>query len=223
MPLVAITMFGVTTPCVLRVQAGLERARLRDGRLPRHRSRRPLDGGADRRRSHRCRRRPDDERADRRACWAATCQQGRTASKRPGGSAFPQVVVPGALELVNWGPVETIPERFRTERKIHVHNATVSNTRTTVEESRQLGEILAAKVNRTIGPAIVLLPLRGLSAIDAPGGPYEDEEADSALFDAIRVNLRSDIPLREIDANINDPPFADAVLAAFDEVWGGKR
>src|SRR5439155_26327861 len=133
-----------------------------------------------------------------------------------GRRGIPQVVVPGALELINWGPPETVPERFRgPDRRVHLHNPTVTNTRTTVEESRELGRIFAAKVSAARGPAAVVLPLLGLSALDPPGGPYEDAEADAALFEAIRAALRDDIPLREVDAHINEPEFADAVVTAF--------
>jgi len=105
------------------------------------------------------------------------------------------------------------------ERRVHVHNPTVTITRINAEESRQLGEIFASKVSAASGPAAVLLPLEGLSAVDAPGQPYWDEEADTALFDAIRAGLREGIRLREVDANINDPEFADAVVEEFDRVW----
>ena len=78
-------------------------------------------------------------------------------------------------------------------------------------------------MNAATGPTAVLLPLGGCSTYELPGGPYVDPEADAALFEAIRSTLRPDIPCREIDANINDPAFADATAATFLELWAARR
>lgn len=137
-----------------------------------------------------------------------------------GRRGIPQVVVPGALEVINFGPRDTIPTRYDVpERRIVVHNPTVSAVRTNIEESAALGRLLASKVNAATGPTAVLLPLAGLSNYEAPGGPYVDPAADDALFAAIRVDLRPGITLREIRANVNDPAFADAAVATFLELW----
>ncbi len=218
-PLVAITMFGVTTPCVLRVQRGLEERGLETavfhatGAGGRSMEELIEDGHVQAVIDL-----TTSELTDE--LLGGTMSAGPERLQAAGKLGIPQVVVPGGLELTNWGPIDTVPERFRVpERRLHVHNPTVTNTRVNVDESRQLGAILASKVNRATGPTIVLLPLRGLSAVDARGQPYWDEEADAALFQAIHASVRGDIPVRDVDANINDPCFADAVLDAFDEVW----
>jgi uncharacterized protein (UPF0261 family) len=218
-PLVAITMFGVTTPCVLRVQQALEERGFETAVF--HAT------GA----GGRCMEELVDDGLVQGVVDLTTSEltdefcggilsAGPDRLQAAGRKGIPQVVVPGALEIINWGPKDTVPEAHRVpERRLHVHNPTVTITRTNLEESRELGRILAERVSRSTGPAIVLLPLDGLSAVDAPGEPYEDREADAALFEAIRAGLRPEIPLREVDAAINDPEFADAVVGAFDEVW----
>ena len=95
----------------------------------------------------------------------------------------------------------------------------VCAVRTNAAESAQLGRILAAKVNEATGPSAVVLPLGGLSKYELPGGPFRDLAADEALFAEVRSTLRPDIVLREVDANVNDPAFAEAVLEVFRERW----
>lgn len=122
----------------------------------------------------------------------------------------PAVIAPGCLDMVNfWGP-ETIPERLRG-RRIYQHNANTMLVRTDPDENAQLGRIIAGKLNRSRGPVAVYLPLRGLSVISSPGGPYHWPEADQALFDALRAGLRPDIPVHALDVTINDPLFAEAL------------
>jgi len=120
----------------------------------------------------------------------------------------PSVVAPGCLDMVNFWAPSTIPEKFKV-RKFYPHNPNVTLMRTNVEENQKLGEILAAKLNLSVGPLSVVLPLQGLSMIDAPGGPFWWPEADDALFASLKKNLRKEIPVLELDCNINDPPFAD--------------
>jgi uncharacterized protein (UPF0261 family) len=103
-----------------------------------------------------------------------------------------------------------VPEKFRG-RFFYQHNPNVTLMRTNVEENERLGKILAEKLNLSTGPVAVYLPRQGLSVISAPGGPFHWPEADTALFTAIRGALRSDIAVHEIDANINDEAFAEAV------------
>jgi uncharacterized protein (UPF0261 family) len=110
--------------------------------------------------------------------------------------------------MVNFWAPPTIPPKFK-DRRFYPHNPNVTLMRTNVEENRQLGRILAEKLNLSTGPVTVLLPLRGLSMIDAPGGPFWWPEADQALFETLKKELRPEIPVVEIDANINDPAFAD--------------
>ncbi len=121
----------------------------------------------------------------------------------------PAVVVPGCLDMVNFWAPETVPEKFGG-RTFYQHNPNITLMRTTADECRRLGAILAEKLNQSTAPVSVLIPRRGLSMIDAEGGPFWDPAADRALFDALEQDLREDIPVIELDANINDPEFARA-------------
>ena len=126
---------------------------------------------------------------------------------------IPQVVVPGCLDMVNFWEPASIPPQFRG-RKFYRHNPNITLMRTTVEENRELGRILSEKLNRSIGKAAVFLPLKGLSMIDAPGGAFWWPEADRALFESLKKNLRKDIPVHELDLNINEPAFARSCTQA---------
>jgi uncharacterized protein (UPF0261 family) len=123
-------------------------------------------------------------------------------------AGIPQVVAPGCLDMVNFGAPDTVPAQY-AKRKLFRWNTNVTLMRTDVEENAKLGKILADKINRSTGPVSVLLPLRGLSQLDSVGEEYWWPEADQALFDGIRKNLRAGIPLIELDFNINDHEFAD--------------
>lgn len=122
---------------------------------------------------------------------------------------IPAIVVPGCLDMVNFRAPETIPETF-SGRTFYRHNDNVTLMRTTVEENRRLGEILAKKVSRSSGEVTVLLPLRGLSMIDGPGGDFHDPEATSALFESIEANVSDEVTLLKMDNFINDEEFAAA-------------
>ncbi|MBP6483318.1 MAG: Tm-1-like ATP-binding domain-containing protein [Rhodoferax sp.] len=224
-PLVTLTMFGVTTPCVQRVQEQLEsrgyettifhatgaggmamEALIKEGLV---------DAVIDL---------TTTELTDEYVGGVLTA--GPDRMEAAGARGIAQVVVPGAMEVINWGPENTVPAEHRTpERRLHVHNATVTVTRTNLEESRQLGKIFARKLSKAKGPVSVLLPLRGLSALDAPGQPYEDPVADQALFEEIEKGLAGKVTVRRVDACINDPEFADAVVSEFDALMKqkGKR
>lgn len=121
----------------------------------------------------------------------------------------PAVISTGCLDMVNFGPPETVPAQF-ADRKFYQHNPQVTLMRTTPEENTQLGRLLAEKLNRSTGPVTVLLPLRGGSMISAPGGPFHDPQADAALYTALKQNLRSGITVQELETAINDAPFAEA-------------
>ncbi len=123
----------------------------------------------------------------------------------------PAVVSTGCLDMVNFGPPDTVPARFHG-RTFYQHNPQVTLMRTTPEESAELGRILGSKLSLSTGPLTVVLPLRGNSLIGAPGQPFHDPAADQALFTALKDNLRHDIPVRELDCLINDPEFADACV-----------
>jgi len=222
-PLVALTMMGITTNAVQRIQATLEAAgfetivfhavgsggqameEMIDAGL--------IDGVVDLTTS---------ELTDELCGGILSAGPDRlTAAGRRG---IPQVVVPGALEVIIFGPRASIPARYDApERRIVVHNPSITAVRVTAEEGAELGRILATKVNGATGPATVLLPLGGCSEYEQPGGPYVDPEADATMFDAIRSTLRPGIPCREIDANVNDPAFADATAETFLELWAGQR
>lgn len=122
-------------------------------------------------------------------------------------AGVPAVVAPGCLDMVNFWAPETVPPRF-AGRRFYQHNPNITLMRTTPDECSRLGSILAGKLNGSRGPIAVLLPLQGLSMIDSPGGPFWWPEANQALFDALKSNLRGNIPIIEIDANVNDALFA---------------
>ncbi|MGB9858977.1 MAG: Tm-1-like ATP-binding domain-containing protein [Moorellaceae bacterium] len=128
-----------------------------------------------------------------------------------GKVGIPQVVSVGALDMVNFGPWDTVPEKFRG-RNLYKHNPTVTLMRTTVEENAELGKIIANKLNMANGPTALFLPLKGVSAYDREGGPFYGPEEDTALFTAIRQNInRNKVELVELDLHINDPEFALAM------------
>lgn len=122
---------------------------------------------------------------------------------------LPQVVAPGCVDMANFWARETLPEKYK-DRRIYqwAHNITLM--RTTPEENTAIGRILAEKANRSSGPVAFFLPLKGVSMLDAPDKEFWWPEANRALFDAIKDNLRSGIPIYELDCNINDDAFADA-------------
>jgi uncharacterized protein (UPF0261 family) len=119
----------------------------------------------------------------------------------------PAIVTPACLDMVNFWAPPTIPEKFKG-RLFYPHNPNVTLMRTTPEENARLGEILASKLNLSTAPVTVLLPLRGVSMIDTAGKAFWWPEADRALFDALKKNLRPDIPVVEMDCEVNDPAFA---------------
>jgi len=132
-----------------------------------------------------------------------------------GRAAVPQVVSLGALDMVNFGPRSTVPAEFES-RHLHVHNDTVTLMRTTKEEMAQLGRIVGEKLTRSASPTTVFIPLKGVSAIDVDGAPFRDEAADEAMFVALREELTgSQVRLVELDNAINDAAFA---LATADEL-----
>ncbi len=125
----------------------------------------------------------------------------------------PSIITPGCLDMVNFGERATVPPQYEG-RTFYIHNPQVTLMRTSAAECTELGRILAEKANASTGPVSVLLPLRAISVISAVGKPFHDAEADRALFDSIRKHLRSDIPLIEMDCEINDPAFSTACVKA---------
>jgi uncharacterized protein (UPF0261 family) len=138
-----------------------------------------------------------------------------------GAAGVPQVVSLGALDMVNFGAVETVPERFR-ERNLYVHNPTVTLMRTTPEECAELGRTLARKLNAATGPTALFVPLLGVSAIAVAGQPFHDPEADEALRAALVQHLDTTrVEVHELDADVNDPSFALAMADRLHELIEG--
>jgi uncharacterized protein (UPF0261 family) len=121
----------------------------------------------------------------------------------------PAIVVPGCLDMVNFGERQTVPAKF-AGRTFYQHNPQVTLMRTNSDESSKLGKILAGKLNKSTGPVSVLLPLKAISVISASGKPFHSPDADAALFTSLKWSLRKDIPVIERDAEINEPSFARA-------------
>lgn len=131
-----------------------------------------------------------------------------------GRVGLPQVVSLGALDMVNFGPRESVPEKF-AGRNLFVHNPTVTLMRTTADESAELGRRIAAKLSAAQGPTELFIPLRGVSIIATEGGPFYDPEADEALFAALRTSFAgSNVTVHELDQAINDPGFGRAMADA---------
>lgn len=132
---------------------------------------------------------------------------------------LPYVGSVGAVDMVNWGAKDTVPEKF-SDRKLHVHNANVTLMRTTAEENKAIGQWIASRLNRCDGPIRFLLPLGGVSMIDAPGQPFHDPKADEALFASIESTLvtTSRRKLIKLPHHINDPEFAAAAVEQFKSV-----
>jgi uncharacterized protein (UPF0261 family) len=127
----------------------------------------------------------------------------------PGQRGIPHLIVPGCVDMANYGPPATVPEKYRqANRRFYEWNPSVTLMRTNVSENREMGEIFARKANAAKGPVAFLLPLRGVSMLDGDGQPFCDRDADSAMFQAIKSNSKPHIPVAEIDVNINDPAFA---------------
>ena len=133
-----------------------------------------------------------------------------------GAAGIPQVVSTGALDMVNFGPRDSVPEAFEG-RQFHVHNPQVTLMRTTPEENAELGQIVAEKLNAATGPTALALPLGGVSMLDVEGEDFHDPEADRALFDALRESIDDDVELLELDVDVNDEEFARTIAAKLDE------
>ncbi len=221
-PALGVTMFGVTTPCVQAVTRRLEadydclvfhatgtggRAMeaLGDSGL--------LAGFLDL---------TTTEVADMLVGGILPADQDRLGA--PIRTGLPYVGSAGALDMVNFGPRDTVPEKFRG-RKFVVHNANVTLMRTTRDENRAAGEWIGGRINQMEGPVRFLLPEGGVSGLDRPGAPFHDPEADEALFEAIEKTVRPTGRrlVERVRANINEPAFADAVVEAFDSISPSVR
>jgi uncharacterized protein (UPF0261 family) len=221
-PLVAATMFGVTTPCVTAAREALEgrgyevlvfHATGAGGRAMESLMDAGYIGGVlDATTTELC----DD-------LVGGVLSAGPDRLEAAGRLGLPQVVSLGALDMVNFGPRETVPPKFE-DRNLYVHNPTITLMRTTAEESAELGRRIARKLAAATGPTALFVPLGGVSAIDAPGQPFFDAEADAALFEALRTGLEGTaVELIEMPCNVNDPEFAAAMAAKLDEYMAAAR
>ena len=215
-PLVAASMFGVTTPAVDAARERLEElgyevlvfhatgsggmsleALVRDGYVT---------GVLDLTTTELC-----DELV------GGVLSAGPDRLEAAGAAGVPQVVSLGALDMVNFGPRDTVPPQFE-HRNLYVHNPNVTLMRTTAEETAQLGRMVADKLNAATGPTALFVPRAGVSLIATEGQPFHDPEADAALFEALHQHLDTDrVELIERDTHINDPEFAVAMADALHE------
>ncbi|MDQ6661053.1 MAG: Tm-1-like ATP-binding domain-containing protein [Chloroflexota bacterium] len=214
-PLVGATMFGVTTPCVTEARAYLEERgyevlvfhatgtggrsmeALVNGRF--------MAGVLDI---------TTTELADE--LVGGVLSAGPDRLEAAGNRGIPQVVSLGALDMVNFGPMDSVPEKFQN-RNLYKHNATVTLMRTTSEECAELGRIIARKLNKAKGPVALFIPLRGVSMIATQGGAFYDADADKALIDNLKAELSKNIEVHELDMDINDPRFAQVMAKRMDE------
>jgi uncharacterized protein (UPF0261 family) len=135
-----------------------------------------------------------------------------------GRAGIPQVVSLGALDMVNFGPLDTVPERF-ADRNLYVHNPTITLMRTTPDECREIAALIARKLNGATGPTELFIPLRGVSAIATEGQVFHDPEADAALIETFRESIDPDVvKIVEIDADVNAPEFALAMANRLHEL-----
>jgi uncharacterized protein (UPF0261 family) len=208
-PLIATTMFGVTTTCVTMVREKLEQAGYEvlvfhatgsgGQAMESLISAGFIAGVADITTTEWC-----DELV------GGVLSAGQTRLEAAAKASIPQVVSCGALDMVNFWAIDTVPPRFK-KRILYKHNANVTLMRTIPQECAELGRIIASKVNQATGPTALFIPLKGVSAIDKEGQPFYLPEADAALFEALRRNIRPPVELIELDMHINDPEFAAAM------------
>jgi uncharacterized protein (UPF0261 family) len=217
-PLVAASMFGVTTPCVTHAREALEakgyevltfHATGTGGRameaLVDH-----LAGVLDVTTTELC----DD-------LVGGVLSAGPDRLEAAGKAGVPQVVSLGALDMVNFGAKDTVPSRFQ-RRNLYVHNPSVTLMRTTKDECAELGRRIARKLSAATGATALFVPLKGVSMIDVEGQPFHDPEADEALFQSLRDNLDPKVELVEMDCDVNAPEFAEAMVDKLDSYIGAR-
>ena len=217
-PLIGATMFGVTTPCVTKARELLEDAGYEvlvfhatgaGGRAMED----LVKGGfivgvLDA---------TTTELADE--LVGGVLSAGPDRLEAAGDLGVPQVIAPGALDMVNFGPPDTVPEQFK-DRTFYQHNPTVTLMRTTVAENAELGKIMGQKLSQANGPTTVIIPKQGVSAIDKEGQPFYSAEAEAAWIENLKANLGDNVTLIEMDNHINDDAFAtklvETLLASLD-------
>ena len=139
------------------------------------------------------------------------CTAGPTRLTAASKMSIPQVVVPGCIDMVNYGHKDTVPEKYKS-RLLYSWAPDVTLMRTNEEENKVLGEIIAKKLNKSQGHVAVLLPLKGISIISVKGGIFHAPQSDKVLFDSIKKHLKNSIPILEVDNNINDEAFAERAV-----------
>lgn len=214
-PTIGITMFGVTTPCAQTAREWLEdngyevlvfHATGTGGTAMENLVEQGIiDGVLDI---------TTTERADE--LVGGVLSAGPDRLEAPGEIGIPHVVSTGALDMVNFGPPDTIPDEFE-HRKFHQHNPQVTLMRTTPAENAELGRIIAEKLNEASGPTALFLPLEGVSMVDVEGEDFYDPEADQELFDTLRENIAPEIELVEMQTDINDEKFGLEMAQKLDE------
>jgi uncharacterized protein (UPF0261 family) len=216
-PLVGATMFGVTTPCVTAARERLEElgyevlvfhatgtggqsmeALMKDGFITA-----ALDITT-------------TELAD--DLVGGVLSAGPDRLEAAGALGIPQVVSLGALDMVNFGPYDTVPPQFKG-RLLYKHNPTITLMRTTPEECAELGRRIARKLNAARGPVALFIPLKGVSLIAREGQVFYDPAADAALIGALRENLQPQVEVHALEADINDPAFARAMAERLHELY----
>ena len=209
-PLIGATMFGVTTPCVTKARELLEDAGYEvlvfhatgaGGRAMED----LVKGGfivgvLDA---------TTTELADE--LVGGVLSAGPDRLEAAGELGVPQVIAPGALDMVNFGPPDTVPEQFK-DRTFYQHNPTVTLMRTTVAENAELGKIMGQKLSQANGPTTVIIPKQGVSAIDQEGQPFYSAEAEAAWIENLKANLGDNVTLIEMDNHINDDAFATKLV-----------
>lgn len=143
------------------------------------------------------------------------CSAGPDRLTAAGSLGIPQIVVPGAIDTVNFGELQTVPERYRN-RVLHRHSSTVTLMRSNEEENRTVARDMADKLNKAQGPVTVVIPGRGFSMLDQEGGPFWDPAVDAAFTEELTAALGSGITVLTPDMHINDPSFADILRDVFD-------
>jgi uncharacterized protein (UPF0261 family) len=218
-PSIGLTMFGVTTPCVTRI---VETLRDRYDCLVFHATGtggRAMEKLADSNKLSGIIDVTTTEVCD--FLIGGVLSAGPDRLGAVARTRLPYVGSVGALDMVNFWGLESVPEKFRA-RKLRVHNPQVTLMRTTAEECRRIGSWIAEKLNACEGPVRFLIPEKGVSALDIEGGAFFDADADAALFDALQEGLRATPNRRlvRLPLHINDPAFADALAENFFEIAG---
>lgn len=207
-PLIAASMFGVTTPCVNRLRERLEETGYEV--LVFHATGtggQAMEGLIDAGFFSAVADMTTTEWCDEVVGGMLSAGPDRLGAAARAG--LPQVVSCGALDMVNFRAAETVPEQFH-RRNLYRHNPNVTLMRTTPEECAEIGRRIAEQLNKSTGPTTLLLPLKGVSAMDDEGQPFYDPEADAALFQALRDHVQAPVEIVELDLHLNDPAFADA-------------